>query len=64
MPFNHFYRTLKDNYGYFKKGVKEKAKNYQRLQKIKNTPEVYRSTLDQEWADAMNKTKKSKKSNY
>ena len=48
---------VKRNYGYFKAGVREEKKEYAKLQRIKNTPENFRSKEDTEYARSKNKTK-------
>jgi len=54
-------KKIKENYGYFKRGVAEDRKEYEKLQRIKNTPWDDRTKLEQDWADMMNKTKRRKK---
>lgn len=48
-------KKIKENYGYFKKGLEVERQNYARLQRIKGTPDNYLSDEDREWAKKMNK---------
>ena len=57
-------KKLKENYGYFKAGVREEMKENKRLTKIKNTPWEERSKANQAWADIMNKTNRKKSKGF
>lgn len=54
MPF----KKIKETLGYLKAGIRIEQQRTARLQRIKNTPENFRSKADQEYADKMNKTKR------
>lgn len=47
-------KKVKDNYGYFKAGVKADRAEYEKLQRIKNTPENFRTKEDTDYANYHN----------